>query len=90
MSVRDVVLAVSLDLLGAVLVGAAFAWAGYDASQHGGRVASTTLFGALAVASTGGFLISKHKTLELLDFLFGQARRFLTIKFPPAGSGDDA
>lgn len=90
MSVRDALVTFALDIVGALLVGAAFAWAGFDASQHAGRVATTTLFGVLVVGTTGGFLISKHKTIELLDFLFEQARRFLALKLPSAGSGDGA
>lgn len=90
MSFKTALQTFALDIVGALCVGAAFAWAGFDAAQHAGRVATTTLFGALVIATLGGFLISKHKTVELLDFLFEQARRFVTIKIPPAGSGDGA
>lgn len=78
------------DLCGVLLVFAAFAWIGFDASQHAGRIALVTGVGALGTAATGGWLISKSKTLALFDFLFEQAKRLGSIKLPSAGSGSDA
>lgn len=77
----------SLDALGILLVLLAFVWCGYDASQHAGRVAGLTVVGALAVATAGGFIISKTKTLALYDFVFAQLKRALTLK---VGSDADA
>jgi hypothetical protein len=74
------------EIIGGLMVSAAFAWAGFDASQHAGRASMTTIFCALVIASVGGFLISKHKMAEIADFLFAQATRARSFKFPSAGS----
>lgn len=78
------------DAFGVLLVLVAFAWLGFDAAQHAGRVALLTGAGALALAAAGGWLISKTKTLALLNFLFDQAKRIASIKLPSVGSGPDA
>ena len=83
---RDII----ANIIGCLLVLVAFAWSGFDASQHAGRVASVTAIGALVLGATGGWLISKTKTLAILNFLFEQAKRLGSIKFPSVGSGPDA
>jgi hypothetical protein len=70
------------DIFGVVLVALGFAWGGFDAYSHGGRVSTVTLVGALILAATGGWLVSKTKTLALIDFLFTQAKRAVGIKIP--------
>lgn len=75
------------DIFGALLVLAAFVWCGFDAAQHAGRVAGLTMAGALALATAGGWLVSKSKTLAMFDFVFTQLKRALTLK---AGSDADA
>jgi hypothetical protein len=81
----------SVDLLGLFLAVLGFAWAIFDAVNHTGRVGMGTLVGSLVLAVTGGFLISKHRTAELLDFFFAQAKRFLSLKLslPSAGSDEE-
>ena len=90
MSTRDTVQAFAVDILGSVMILGGFVWAGFDASQHAGRVAMSTLIAALVLASAGGVLISKHRMAELFDFLFTQAGRARGLQVPTAGSGDDA
>lgn len=75
------------DIFGVLLVFAAFAWSGFDASQHAGRVAGLTVVGTLALATAGGFLISKSKTIAMFDFVFAQLKRVVTLK---VGSDSDA
>lgn len=75
------------DLFGSLLICVAFAWCGFDASQHAGRVAGITVVGALALAAAGGWLVSKSKTLAMFDFVFTQLKRVVTLR---VGSGDDA
>lgn len=82
--------ALASETFGVLLILAAFAWSGFDASQHAGRVAGVTVVGALVIAAAGGWLISKTKTLALLDFLFEQAKRLGSLKLPSVGSGPDA
>lgn len=74
------------DIVGVILLVLAVAWAAFDAVQHAGRVGPTTLIGAMALCTIGGWLVSMTKTLAILNFLFTQAKRFATLKFPSAGS----
>ena len=78
------------DALGAVFILAAFGWCGFDIAQHGGRVGGITAIGGLVLASAGGWLISKTKTLALLDFIFTQAKRAVGIKLPIPTDGSDS
>lgn len=88
MSLTDALETFAITVAGILMILAAFAWAGFDAYSHAGRVGPTTLFGALVVGSAGGVLVSKHKMAELYEFLFVQATRARAIKFPSAGSDD--
>jgi hypothetical protein len=90
MSFKDAAQTFAMTLVGVLMILAAFAWAGYDVSQHAGRASVVTLFGALAIGSAGGVLVSKTKMAELYGFLFAQASRARDFKFPKDGSGDAA
>jgi hypothetical protein len=68
------------DIFGVVLIALGFAWSGFDAYSHAGRVSTITLVGALVLAATGGWLVSKTKTLELIAFLVEQAKQLAGIK----------
>lgn len=88
MSVKEAVQSFAVDILGSVMIAGGFVWAGFDASQHGGRVAMSTLLATLVLASAGGVLISKHKMAELADFIFTQAGRARGLHLPVDGSDD--
>lgn len=88
MSVKEAVQSFAADILGGVMIVGGFVWAGFDASQHAGRAAMSTLAATLLLASVGGVLISKHKMAELADFVFTQAGRARGLHIPAAGSDD--
>lgn len=73
-------------LAGVLFLAAAFAWLALDVRPDG-HVELSTALGVAVFAMIGGWLISKRKTLELLQFLRVQLAKFFTLPggTPPAG-----